>query len=451
MVLPRSKDGIPQWDGEAASFQEYEEQSLQWEQSQAFHKRYLCGPKLIAELSGAARKHVMGKRPDWVSYNGGVSHLLRHLRSCLGRPTIPEMTEYLNKYFRQSRRRRMETMNAYITRKMETYHRARQALSRVEHYYKSHRHGPLRHQWHDWEWNRQQWWDWPDHQSQSETQNSTNNTSQQSGQDEEDEEEQWYDAEATSQSYNWRHSQYGSSSYHHEEDEHWKLNTDELLPEFLQGWYLLVDSGLEASERNLIQTAIQEDFSVDRVSRELRRQWPDDELRRRDQTTKQSGFWQDEQLDYEDEETYDKEIFSMDSLNEEGQILYGEATQEIHEAQAVIQQAKRTLRDARARQHQVRLSRQYYKTSFNSNRGQSSYKNDYKSSQVSNLKCLRCGQAHRTSDCPDKHAPTNRGSAEQSHVVEEAPFVCFTETTSSPEEAMLAAAGAKTTRDAFQH
>ena len=129
--ISRSKDGVPQWSGDAASYQEYEEQALQWEQSIAYGKRYLCGPKLIQEMSGTARKLVTGKRPDWLSFNGGVAHLMKHLRRSLGRPQIPELSEYLNKYFKQSRRRKFETMSQYIVRKTEVYQRAKQALARV--------------------------------------------------------------------------------------------------------------------------------------------------------------------------------------------------------------------------------------------------------------------------------------------------------------------------------
>ena len=78
--IGRSKDGVPQWSGEAASFQDYEDQCLQWEQSIAYNKRYLAAPRLVGELSGTARKYVAGKRPDWVSFPGGVSHLMQHLR-----------------------------------------------------------------------------------------------------------------------------------------------------------------------------------------------------------------------------------------------------------------------------------------------------------------------------------------------------------------------------------
>ena len=48
--IGRSKDGVPQWSGEAASFQDYEDQCLQWEQSIAYNKRYLAAPRLIGEL-----------------------------------------------------------------------------------------------------------------------------------------------------------------------------------------------------------------------------------------------------------------------------------------------------------------------------------------------------------------------------------------------------------------
>ena len=78
--VTRSKDGVPQWSGDSSQFQEYEELCLQWEQSIQYQKRYLAGPKLVAELSGTARKFVVGKRPNWVSFNGGVEHLMNHLR-----------------------------------------------------------------------------------------------------------------------------------------------------------------------------------------------------------------------------------------------------------------------------------------------------------------------------------------------------------------------------------
>ena len=127
----RTKDGVPIWDGEAGTFNDFEEACLMHEQSVAKEKRYLCGPKIVAELTGAARRLVTGKGPTWISYNGGVQELLRHLRACLGKPQISELSEFLNKYFKHSRRRPQETINDYVTRKCEVYLRAQQALRRV--------------------------------------------------------------------------------------------------------------------------------------------------------------------------------------------------------------------------------------------------------------------------------------------------------------------------------
>jgi hypothetical protein len=238
---------------------------------------------------------------------------------------------------------------------------------------------------------------------------------------------------------------YSASRHATSEDEPWKLHTEELLPEFLQGWYLLADAGLDSTEKNMIQTALQDDYTVQRVSRELRLQWPDDDLKRRDQQSKFAGFWNE---DYElaDGDIDEKEkAMIMSELNDEGMVLYGEAEKEVQEAYAMIQNGRRTLKEARARQHQVRLSRQYYRTS-----GGRNYSNGQGPPQTHAPRaagdpvCLRCGKAHRTSECPDKTRP-DTGHA---NVVEEAPFVCFTE--ESAMTAMAASSEARSTQEAVR-
>ena len=128
--ISRNKDGVPQWSGEPALFQEFEEQSLLYEQSQPYRKRYLVAPRLQAELPGPARRLVVVSRPDWVSYNGGVRELLDTLRSLLGRPQVSELKDHLNRYFRHKCRKAHEAMGDYISQKCEAYLRAQQALRR---------------------------------------------------------------------------------------------------------------------------------------------------------------------------------------------------------------------------------------------------------------------------------------------------------------------------------
>ena len=77
----------------------------------------------------------------------------------------------------------------------------------------------------------------------------------------------------------------------------------QLLPEFVQGWLLLQDAGLEVNERNMILAAIKGDFRLERVAQELRNQWNDDDLRRRDQHGRGTAWvTKDEESPAEDEE-----------------------------------------------------------------------------------------------------------------------------------------------------
>ena len=124
------KARVPTWDGASETFQAYQE-------SAEYKKRYLCGPQLQGALEGAAKRFVVGKPPDWLSYQGGVECLLEHLKQCLGKPQMPELTELLGKYFRGSKRRSGETMNEYISRKCEVYVRAQQAMGRVRPYHEA--------------------------------------------------------------------------------------------------------------------------------------------------------------------------------------------------------------------------------------------------------------------------------------------------------------------------
>ena len=56
--VSRTKDGIPIWGGEASSFVQYEEAVLLREQSLTC----AAGPRLVQELTGAARRLVRGGR-----------------------------------------------------------------------------------------------------------------------------------------------------------------------------------------------------------------------------------------------------------------------------------------------------------------------------------------------------------------------------------------------------
>ncbi|OLP95919.1 hypothetical protein AK812_SmicGene21911 [Symbiodinium microadriaticum] len=435
-VTARSKDGVPQWDGNSATFQRYEEEALLWQQGIAYHKRYMAGPRLVAELQGAAKRMIVGKAPDWVSFSGGVEVLMEHLRTCLGRPQVAELTDYLNQYFRHSRRRTGESIKDYVTRKSELYMRAQQVLSRV----RPHQEPAATTSLGAWEGSRgaQRRSSW--------TSEATTTTTVPEG-DEPTEETateagttwNWEDA---SQSGGWTGgpawggyygpSWWQSSSWSWADSRSYadplrpKGYTDarkiELLPEWVQGWYLLQDAGLTTNERNMVFTALKGDFSVQKVAQELRNQWSEQDLKRRDQHQKASGYLGENVEDLEDDSDLfeawkagDQESLDGD-LNEEGTALIAEAEGEAKHAWATLQHARRTLKEARQKQHQVRMSRKYYGPSSGNTRPSARPRDD------SQMTCMGCGKiGHRIANCPDK----NKAHAAENH--EAAPFVCFAE------------------------
>ena len=404
------------------------------------HKRYLNGPKLAGELSGPAKRLILGKPSGWFSHPRGVNDLLNYLRSCLGRPQIAELSDFLNKYFRQGRRKAGESMSDYVTRKCELYLRAQQSLQRVlPHHSKietasesvdgwttgQHRERGRRASWdsaatqesttttssnpaapvaatttaeeegyqtwqdnHCYGWNQSAWWggqhswsSWDDWGYQG-----------------------WY-------SYPWYGSAYGNTYYNSKNDQVTTPLT-EILPDFVQAWYMLQDSGLDVHDRNLVQTAVGSNFSLQRVSQELRTQWPDHELKRRDQGQRHSGYWgeQPETSGEEEAEEYHDRSYWMDQgMTEEGLAAMDEAAGEIQRALAVMQTAKRTLKEARAKQEFVKLSRKYY----GNNRHSASSSQRGRPQDDSQMQCLKCGKiGHRAVNCPDKankqetqHAP----------------------------------------------
>jgi len=369
-------------------------------------------------------------------------------------PRATELTEFLNQYFRNSRRKPGETINSYVTRKTEIYMRARQALRRLKPHQEAQgttarnatstthlAYGSRRSSW----------------TSEAEGQTAEAATAEEEHGEETEPEDPWRSWRSSWggqppywTSWQWQGNAWSWTSgapWNTDDGASWTTGSswggsqprstdgandaDQLLPDWVQGWYLLQDAGLTAGERNMIYTALKGEFSMNRVAQELRNQWPEHEIKRHDQQHRASGFL-GQVDDISDDEADTNVSFNDEELNEEGQALMAETEDQAAEALAVIQRAKKTLKEARARQHNVRISRKYYRGGPPSGGGASSSG----SRDDSHITCLRCGRTgHRAANCDQP--PTFQKK-------EDAPFVCFAQAETATPDPQAWATGLST-------
>ena len=189
---------------------------------------------------------------------------------------------------------------------------------------------------------------------------------------------------------------------------------------------LLQDAGLEAHEKNTVIVATQGEMTLQRVAQELRNQFADVDLKKRDASRKYQGY-AGEHLEGSDSEWNVQET-SFDAeaeLTAEGYALWSETEGEIQGAMAALDQARRTLRGARERQKQVKQSRQYFRYGSGSRRSEGSSTKDEK------IICLRRGKpGHKAAACT--------AEIPQASAVEMAPFTCYAQDSEPMEEAWSA-------------
>jgi len=222
-----------------------------------------------------------------------VRRLLEELRVGRGQPKVPEMSELLMKYFKGTKRTKGEGMSDYVTRKAEAYTRAQHSMARY-----------LQEQKSGASWSNRPQSSWNTGHSQNMGSSVTADLQDTAG----DDEDRWeaYSQvssaaarveEAPSQEQRssrgnqelelswWR--QQGWDDYSHrrpwgnyggwhsevtyDTTEWGRGQLPEIVPAFVQGWYLFIDSGLDVMERNVLQAELRGDFSVQAVEDVLRR------------------------------------------------------------------------------------------------------------------------------------------------------------------------------------
>eukprot|EP00435_Cladocopium_sp_Y103_P055247 s23_g18.t1 len=214
----------------------------------------------------------------------------------------------------------------------------------------------------------------------------------------------------------WQEDEWSSwRSAEYQPPANWETDVQDFLPDFLTGFLLLNRSGLDAHERAKILAAIRGEFSVKTVEKALREQGRDDDLAKRDRAKQYANYV------HEDDEDHDEEGLAADleapnpADDPQGYEAFMGEQQEIDLALEAIKEKKRTLKEARWRQHQVKMNRKFYPSSPY-RPAMRSTPSSTTSSSTTVEKCLSCGGRHKTSSCP---------TAQKAHVVEEAAEVAF--------------------------
>ena len=440
--LERNKDGVPAFDGSAEKLALFREEALAYTFTLEHHKRYLAGPRLAKELTGVARTVVrrkLAQDPQWLAHPRGAYVLIDFLEQAIETPTLVQASNHIHKFFYQLRRRKGETMTEWINRHSEMMWEASRSLRRVQ---KEHGVPPpnetskdssaASQDWHSGSGRRRDW-AWVEPQSQAAPDVFDDNGRM--AEDEGDAEDHWSSAGWSQGSWSYGRWQswdqdawQGWHSEVYQPPESWETNVPDFLPDFLTGFLLLDRSGLDANERANILAAIRGEFSVKNVEKALREQWRDDDLARRDRA-KQYAHVAHQEEDLDD----DAFAADMEAPDPGEEPLAYEAfmveQQEIDQALEAIREKKRTLKEARWRQTQVKLNRRFFPSQPYRHGGRPSSTSSSTTSSNMAEKCLSCGGRHKTAMCPNK--------SQKANVVAEEAEVAFSAT--NVEEAMPAA------------
>ena len=413
--IKHTSDGVPQYGGEPKLLPLYKEEALQYLMTIETRKRYLVGPRLAKELTGVAKVAIRTRTtqdPQWLSHPRGTYQLLEFLEQFLAKPTLVESSRYIMKFFYNLRRRRGETMTEWVARHSEALWEASSAMRKVQKEFGGTKHSPsgaeapadggpastetnstddgmdghmapdaseVPDPWSTYRrgsWGSQtsSWWS-----SWQSPWNSWGTTWQYP-------DKEWLEA-------SWRSKEYAPPTL-------WDVSNESFIPDFLAGFLLLHRAGLDTAERANILAAIRGQFGTETVAWALREQWSDEDLARRDKAKMAAAYFTEHGEDLDDEILMaDDDGFDVANLDDDDQEAYVAEQSRIDYALAAIQNQKATLKEARWKQRQIKLGRNFYppkpfqsRSSGSSGQGAGSGKGG--------TQCFRCGGPHGISKCP---------------------------------------------------
>ena len=320
----------------------------------------------------------------------------------MSKPSLVEASRFVMKFFYRAKG---ETMTGWVTRHAEALWEASQALRKVQREYGGEGTGKTQRAKDAWEYDY--------YQAPSEAHSGPFRDDGKLDEEDEEASDSWKDWGSSWQG-GWSDKTWKSKAYDPPAD--WDVSDEIFIPEFLAGFLLLHRSGLDVNEKGNVLAAIRGEFSTRSVGRALREQWSDYDLAKRDKL--KGGTALMAEVDHDDE----LEALLADDLDQEFELLGHDEKEaflveqeRIEEAYAAIQQQKATLKEARWKQRQIRLGRNFFPPKPYV-KGSSSTTSSASSARPP-LQCFKCKGPHKLADCPLR--------GKEARIAEEAAEIAF--------------------------
>ena len=396
---------VPEWNGLSDGFEVYKEEVKWFVESTKYQDRYLCGPRLVRGLSGAAKAAVENKREGWLSKPNGAAILVAYLHRKVCKAALPDLGRHLDGYLFKLRRRRGEAMSSWCWRSRTAYDNLRRALQRIKASKEEFKQGVIKNQTKTGSTGRSSHANYDEVPSVSlyETFGKESWGSKWAT----DEWRSWRSGEWQEQHDSWKGKSWSQTagSEEDESDGEAGIVMPELLPAEVQGWLLLGRSGLNPQERAAILGSCGNRLGVPELETALKTQWSEDDVVARD-SMKNMHKYDSHHHNYmasvsEDARTWESEEEEAESEDEEGfvETLDEEANAAFSALKENVETAAVTLREARKNMKEFKLSRRYYDKKKMNGKGGG------KGGGKGLGPCFRCGGPHQQKDCPDKGDP----------------------------------------------
>ena len=120
---------IPAGNGEADAYFSFARRARQYVEGRKEQERYLCGPRLEAQITGRAEAAVEGCRPGWLSKEHGVKILLCFLKTRCAKLALPDTGSHLQELFFKLKREQYEPMASLSTRHRNEHTKVRRVIA----------------------------------------------------------------------------------------------------------------------------------------------------------------------------------------------------------------------------------------------------------------------------------------------------------------------------------